>query len=173
MDIEKYRALFVEEASDHLGEMSRALAVLESRSGGDAGEAIDTLFRMAHSIKGMASSLDYGSLAELAHRLEDWLEPLRQAGVLPDAALPRVYRVVGALEEMVATVADTGAPPEARKELLAELDQPVELDPALGVPAEEAGTLSKKEPSPPRRRCRVRSGYAPRRSIGSWPLSVS
>ena len=86
MDIEKYRRLFVEEATDHLAEMASALASLESREGGDAEAAIDTLFRMAHSIKGMASSLDYDSVASVAHRLEDWLEPMREAGVLPARA---------------------------------------------------------------------------------------
>ena len=101
MDIEKYRQLFVDEATDHVAEMSRALAQLESREGGDAEGAIDTLFRMAHSIKGMASSLEYESVASLAHCLEDWLEPLREAGMLPDSALPLLYEVVAVLEQMV------------------------------------------------------------------------
>ena len=83
MDLEKYRRLFVDEATDHLGEMARALATLEG--GGSSREAIDTLFRMAHSIKGMAASLDYSSAATLAHRLEDWMEPLRGGEALDPA----------------------------------------------------------------------------------------
>ena len=64
MDLEKYRSLFVDEANDHLVEMSRALTALESgASRHDIDEAIDTLFRMAHSIKGMAASLAYDSVS--------------------------------------------------------------------------------------------------------------
>ena len=75
MDLEKYRRLFVEEANDHLVEMSGALTALEGGpSRQEADEAIDTLFRMAHSIKGMAASLDYASVSSLSHSFEDWME---------------------------------------------------------------------------------------------------
>ena len=168
MDIEKYRRLFVEEATDHLAEMARALASLESRGGGDPEAAIDTLFRMAHSIKGMASSLDYDSVASVAHRLEDWLEPMRDVGVLPAAGRPLVYEVVGLLEEMVAAVEQTGVPPASSGDLLERLAQPLDLD----ASDREAGAI-KKGRSSHLRRSRARSGSAPRRSTGSWPRWVS
>ena len=75
MNLEKYRSLFVEEATEHLAEMSRALLVLEKESTAEETAAsVDCMFRVAHSIKGMAASLDYDSVSSLAHRLEDWLE---------------------------------------------------------------------------------------------------
>ena len=169
MDIEKYRTLFVDEATDHVGEMSQALAELECRGGGDAADAIDTLFRMAHSIKGMASSLEYESVASLAHQLEDWLEPVREAGVLPDESLSLLYQVVGALEQMVAAVAETGSAPAPREDVLARLAQPLDL----AAPAEEAGALPKKAPRFRRPHCRARSACAPRPSIASWRRSVN
>ncbi len=69
MDMAKYRAVFLEEATEHLSEMSGALLELEKDSG--RSEAIDLAFRMAHSVKGMAASLEYDSITEVAHRLED------------------------------------------------------------------------------------------------------
>ena len=57
MDMAKYRALFLEEATDHLAEMSQSLLALEKDPA--AQEAIETVFRMAHSIKSMAASLDW------------------------------------------------------------------------------------------------------------------
>jgi two-component system, chemotaxis family, sensor kinase CheA len=54
VDLAKYRALFLEEASEHLAEMSRACLALEKDPAN--GEAIDLVFRTAHSIKGMAAS---------------------------------------------------------------------------------------------------------------------
>ena len=122
MDLEKYRRLFVDEATDHLVEMSRALAALaEGRRAGERAEAVDTLFRMTHSIKGMAASLDYDAVSLLAHRLEDWLEPFRGEASLPRAELGLLYEAVRALEEMVAVVDETGATPPAREDLLARL----------------------------------------------------
>jgi two-component system chemotaxis sensor kinase CheA len=168
LDIEKYRRLFVEEATDHLAEMARALSALEQREGGNSEGAIDTLFRMAHSIKGMASSLDYESVASLAHRLEDWLEPCREAGLLPEDSLSLVYEVMGALEQMVAAVDETGEPPPERADILRKLLEPIDLS----APAREAG-VAKKGLSSLLLLCPDPSGCAPRRSIASWLRLVS
>ncbi|MBW2280631.1 MAG: Hpt domain-containing protein [Deltaproteobacteria bacterium] len=130
MDLEKYRMLFVDETADHLAEMSRALAAVE-RGDEDASDerAIDTLFRMAHSIKGMAASLDYDAVSTLAHRLEDWLEPARSSGTIPDDGVQLVYEIIGALENMVAVVG-AEAVPSARNDLIARLAGEAPPDPA-------------------------------------------
>lgn len=123
MDLAKYRALFLEEATDHLAEMSQGLLALEKDP--SAQDAIETVFRMAHSIKSMAASLDYGSIAELAHRLEDRMEAVRAAGRVAeprDHAL--LFRGMEALERMVGVVRETGAAPDGDPELLAELSRP-------------------------------------------------
>jgi two-component system chemotaxis sensor kinase CheA len=125
LDLEKYRTLFVQEASDHLVEMGRALLALEGgASGAAADEAVDTLFRMAHSIKGMAASLEYDSAAALAHALEDCLEPLRRGGGMDAVVLQLATEAIRALEEMVATVDATGAAPLPRAQLVEWLRDP-------------------------------------------------
>jgi two-component system chemotaxis sensor kinase CheA len=118
VDLAKYRNLFLEEATEHLAEISRALLELEkdpSRS-----EAIDLVFRMAHSIKGMAGSLDYASITELAHALEDRMDGYRAAGRV-DAAegLPALFRGLEGLERLVGSVRDSGEPGAPDAELLA------------------------------------------------------
>jgi two-component system chemotaxis sensor kinase CheA len=118
VDLAKYRNLFLEEATEHLAEISRALLELEkdpSRS-----EAIDLVFRMAHSIKGMAGSLDYAPITELAHALEDRMDGYRSAGRV-DAAegLPLLFRGLEGLERMVDAVRASGEPPPSDAELLA------------------------------------------------------
>ena len=129
MDLEKYRRLFVDDSTDHLGEMARALATLEG-GGSSSREAIDTLFRMAHSIKGMAASLDYASAATLAHRLEDWMEPLRGGAALDPAGLPLIGEAIAALEEMVAAIDEGQQPPDATAELLRRLSEPPTPEPS-------------------------------------------
>ncbi len=116
MDLAKYRNLFLEEATEHLAEMSRALLALEKDPAD--GEAIDLVFRMAHSIKGMAGSLGYDAITELAHRLEDRMAAVRSAGrVEAGEALARLFRGLEGLERMVEVVRRTGEPPAPEPEL--------------------------------------------------------
>ena len=106
----RYRLVFIEESMDHLAEISRALLDLEKRP--DRGEAIDVIFRMGHSIKGMASSLEFDSIAKAAHRLEDRMQTIRAAGRV--AAGDEMAELFGHLEElelMIGEVRDAGAPP--------------------------------------------------------------
>ena len=99
LDLAKYRALFLEEATEHLAEMSSALLALEKDLG--AAEPIDVAFRMAHSIKSMAASLGYDSITEVAHALEDHMEGIRAAGCVGGAsALSLLFKGLEALEQI-------------------------------------------------------------------------
>jgi two-component system, chemotaxis family, sensor kinase CheA len=167
LNLEKYRTLFVDEATDHLQEMARALAAL---SAGDESpsEAIDTLFRMAHSIKGMAASLDYEAASSLAHKLEDWMEPLRAGAAIDRDGLALVAEAVAGLEQMVACVDETGAAPQPRADLIARLEEP-RRPAAADILVTPAAPLKKKLQRPRHHRCPARSVSARRRLIASWP----
>ncbi len=142
MDLAKYRALFLEEATDHLAEMSRALLVLEKAPGD--GEAIDEVFRMAHSIKGMAGSLGYDAITELAHKLEDVMDRFRAAGVVPagEAGTALLFAGLEGLEAMVGAIRAQGEPSPPDPELLDRLGAAVdpaqesEIAPASELPPE-------------------------------------
>ena len=143
MDLAKYRNLFLEEATEHLAEMSRALLSLE-KDPADGG-AIDLVFRMAHSIKGMAGSLDYAAITELAHALEDRMDGFRAAGRVDAAVgLPLLFRGLEGLEKMVQAVRESREPSAPDPELLALL---------RGAPPQAARdpaeTLPKKAPRRP------------------------
>jgi len=141
LDMAKYRAVFVEEATEHLAEISRALLELEKDAG--RSDAIDRIFRMAHSIKGMAASLEYAPLTDLAHRLEDRMQAIRSAGCVPPGdELSLLFRGLAGLERMVAVVRDTGEPPPADPELVRALAAP--------LPGAGEAEAKKKVPSPPR-----------------------
>lgn len=121
MDPVKYRNLFLEEATEHLAEMSRALLELEKDP--RAREAIDLVFRMVHSLKGMAASLGYDAVSEVSHRLEDRLGVWRARGGIDDpAGLPLLFRGLESLERMVAFVREAGGPPPPDPALVVALD---------------------------------------------------
>jgi two-component system chemotaxis sensor kinase CheA len=122
LDMAKYRQIFLEESTDHLDEISRALFDLEKEMSN--AEAIDSLFRMAHSIKSMAASLGYDVIAELSHRMEDRMEGVRADGrVRSQEELALLFRSLEALERMVAAVAKDEEPPPGDDELLESLSQ--------------------------------------------------
>lgn len=120
MDLAKYRTIFIEEATEHFAEISRALLELEKDPG--RAESIDVVFRMAHSIKGMAASLGYDGITEVAHKLEDRMQRIRDAGTVgPDEELSLLFRGLTALEGMVEVVKQTGEGPPASPDVVAEL----------------------------------------------------
>lgn len=75
MDLSPYRALFVSEARCHISAFSEV--ILRSVDSLSDSTAIDELFRHAHSLKGMAATMGYEQVVEIAHRLEDQLCRIR------------------------------------------------------------------------------------------------
>src|SRR5512137_925847 len=75
MDMSAYRDLFVSEARNHLNAFSELIVQLEEDVSDRA--AIDEIFRHAHSMKGMAATMQYDAVSRLAHRMEDLLGRVR------------------------------------------------------------------------------------------------
>ena len=148
MDMAKYRQVFIEESTEHLAEMSSALLELEKNLAD--GEAIDLVFRMAHSIKGMAASLDYDSVTQVSHGLEDRMQEIRRAGRVADAEeLGVLFRGLECLESMVATIRETGEMPVPDPALAAVLTNYLdEVLPEAALPA-SAQEAAKKKALPP------------------------
>jgi two-component system chemotaxis sensor kinase CheA len=143
LDMAKYRKLFLEEASEHLSEISAALLELEKDSA--SVESIDVIFRMAHSVKSMAASLGYESIAEVAHRLEDRMEGIRdRARVDSGEELSLLFKGLEGLEQMVEVVRESGEPPPAPAELIDSLSQPLA---SLSDPAREEPPPAPAEPA--------------------------
>jgi two-component system chemotaxis sensor kinase CheA len=140
----KYRVVFVEESADHLAEMSSAMLALEKNL--EDPESIDLIFRMAHSIKGMAASLEYDSITEVAHALEDRMHKARDAGHAGNAdELSLLFRGFDCLESMVAVVRDTDGTPPREPELVAMLSADREQAASAEVPVGSAASSKKKD----------------------------
>lgn len=95
----KYLGLFVSEATEHLEGLGSDLVTLE-RGGG--AEAVDSMFRHAHSVKGMAASMGFEPIAVMAHRVEDVVAALRQDPTLQSRE--RVDLLLSAADVMLAQV---------------------------------------------------------------------
>ncbi len=99
-DAEALLLTFIAETEENLRVMEEGLLSLETRP--DDPEVLQTIFRMAHTLKGNSASLGFTGVAEFAHALEDQLERLRKR---TRAATPELVTVlleaIDALREML------------------------------------------------------------------------
>lgn len=121
-DMSRYVGLFVAEAVEHLEALSRDLLALERER---TPETVDSLFRHAHSVKGMAASMGLESIATLAHRVEDLVDVLRRGEGQWDRSV--VDLVLAAVDSMLVQVRATaeGPPPAPPPDLLEGLSEAV------------------------------------------------
>jgi two-component system chemotaxis sensor kinase CheA len=110
MDVSKYAALFLTESREHLSACNQLL--LEWEREPSATSQVGGLFRAIHTIKGMAATMGYAGVSDLAHRLENLLDALRQRTVAPDPAVFQLlFRSVDALATSVEGVVVGKEPP--------------------------------------------------------------
>jgi two-component system chemotaxis sensor kinase CheA len=97
--------LFRDESAGRLDQMDSALLAVES---GEAGaEAVDSLFRNAHTIKGAAGMLGFDDVCALANAAEDVLAGVREAKVFPPELATPLLHATAALR---AHISGTGEP---------------------------------------------------------------
>ena len=101
-------AVFRSESRARVERMVQTLLAIEAQSAPD--DAIDSLFRDAHSVKGAAGMLGLTRVRELAHAIEETLADAREAGQLPRELTDPLLR---ATDELGAAVeADDGGSAE-------------------------------------------------------------
>ncbi len=105
--MDSHRAAFVAEAEDGITDLNNALLALEADPEDD--EAMDDVFRVAHTLKGNAAAMGYEDVSEFGHALEDLLDAVRQGDreVSPEL-MDLLFEGVDAVEAMIAEIADTG-----------------------------------------------------------------
>lgn len=134
MDLSQYAELFLAESREHLSACNELLLEWERHPA--ALEPVSGIFRAVHTIKGMAATMGYARVADLAHRMENLLDLLRRGGTRPgDDVIQLLFRSADALEKSV-HLSVAGRERELDpKELAAELERAaVRLAPA-GAPA--------------------------------------
>jgi two-component system chemotaxis sensor kinase CheA len=146
MDLSQYAELFLAESREHLSACNQLL--LEWERNRASPEPVGGLFRAVHTIKGMAATMGYGRVADLAHRMENLLDHLRRSGRAPaDDIIQLLFRATDALEKAVG-LAVAGREREADLAVLTDIDHA-----ALQTkPAAQPSALARhfvEEPEPP------------------------
>ncbi len=123
MDISKYAALFLAESREHLSGCNQLL--LEWERAPELLEPVGGLFRSIHTIKGMGATMGYDGVADLAHRMENLLDALRQGRVKArPETFQLLFRGVDALGRAVESAA-AGRQESKDPRLTADLDAEV------------------------------------------------
>ena len=100
MDLSQYAELFLAESREHLSACNQLLLEWERRPA--APEPVGGIFRAVHTVKGMAATMGYARVADLAHRMENLLDHLRRGGQAPaDETIQLLFRATDALEKAV------------------------------------------------------------------------
>src|SRR3989449_6010644 len=100
MDLSQYAELFLAESREHLSACNQVLLAWERKPA--SLEPVAGLFRAVHTVKGMAATMGYGVVTDLAHRTESLLDYLRRgAHPATDELLQLLFRARDALEQAV------------------------------------------------------------------------
>ncbi len=110
-DREAVLASFLVESQEGLDSMEQALVQMESNPSDP--ELLANIFRVAHTLKGNATSLGLTELAGFAHVVEDLLDVFREQQTMPGADL--ISLLLKAVDELRAMV--SGAPTAGPHEL--------------------------------------------------------
>src|SRR5216110_2026347 len=100
MDLSQYAELFLAESREHLSACNQLLLEWERSPANLA--PVGGLFRAVHTVKGMAATMGYARVTDLAHRAENLLDLVRRGGrPATDDLLQLLFRGRDALEHAV------------------------------------------------------------------------
>ena len=103
MDTSQYMSMFIEESLDNLQTLNESLLDLEQNP--EDIDKVNEIFRVAHTIKGMAATMGFTELAELTHKMEDVLAEFRSGELkVTQDVVTVLFDCLDTLEKMVDNV---------------------------------------------------------------------
>jgi two-component system chemotaxis sensor kinase CheA len=103
MDTSQYMSMFLEESLENLQTLNESLLDLEQNP--EDTDKVNAIFRVAHTIKGMAATMGFTDLAELTHKMEDVLAEFREGKLkVTQDVVTVLFDCLDTLEKMVTNV---------------------------------------------------------------------
>lgn len=103
MDTSQYMNMFLEESMDNLQVLNEALLDLEQEPNDI--DKLNEIFRVAHTIKGMAATMGFNDIAELTHKMEDVLSNFREGKLeVTQDVVTILFDCLDTLERMVTNI---------------------------------------------------------------------
>lgn len=119
MDMSQYLQIFIEEAKEHVQSLNECLLQIEKDP--EDKDVLNEIFRVAHTLKGMAGTMGYTKMTKLTHDMENVLHAIRNDEIKVTSDLVDVlFKCLDALENYVNSVVNTGG--EGDKEYKSVID---------------------------------------------------
>ena len=113
MDVSQYLDVFINEAKENVQSLNTSLLGLESDFSNVS--ILNEIFRVAHTLKGMAGTMGFSRMTALTHHMEDVLDALRNKKLEANSNVVDIlFKCLDALECYVNEVIGTGQ--EGREE---------------------------------------------------------
>ena len=145
MDMSQYLQIFIEEANEHVQSLNQCLLQMEKDPGDK--DVLNEIFRVAHTIKGMAGTMGFTKMTKLTHDMENVLHAIRNDEIKVTSGLVDVlFKCLDALENYVNSVISTGGEGDKEyKTVIASLNEILENKGAIekvpeAKPAEQVKT---------------------------------
>ncbi|MEA4826384.1 MAG: chemotaxis protein CheA, partial [Clostridium sp.] len=105
MDTSQYLSMFLEESMDNLQTLNESLLQLEQEP--ENIDKLNEIFRVAHTIKGMAATMGFNEMAELTHKMEDVLSQFREGKLkVTQQVVTVLFKCLDTLEQMVNNISE-------------------------------------------------------------------
>lgn len=122
MEMDQYLDMFLEESQEHLQSINDQLLRLEKDPTSLA--IVNEIFRSAHTLKGMAATMEFEHITELTHSMENVLDNLRQRKtVVTTEVLDLLLEAVEALEGMILSISEGGEGKQTIRPLINKLHE--------------------------------------------------
>jgi two-component system chemotaxis sensor kinase CheA len=103
LDMTQYLEVFLEESREHIRNLNRRLLDLEKNPRDAAG--LNEIFRSAHTLKGMSSTMGFDKLADLTHHMENLLADLKAGKMHANSKVIDVlFKCVDRLQILVGSI---------------------------------------------------------------------
>ncbi|MBU3803459.1 MAG: chemotaxis protein CheA [Candidatus Cellulosilyticum pullistercoris] len=123
MDVNQYLQIFIEESKDNLQTLNENLLNLENNPTDI--ETLNAIFRVAHTLKGMAGTMGFVKMQKLTHTLENVLSEIRAGNLAVDSNIVDIlFQSLDGLENYVEEITNTSTEGnEEYAEIISALDQ--------------------------------------------------
>lgn len=121
MDMSQYLDVFLEESKEHIESLNQKLLDLEKNPNDIP--ALNEIFRAAHTLKGMSSTMGFDDLADLTHHMENVLSDLKE-GILPvnSGVIDVIFKCFDRIQIMIDKIENEGSGEVDNRDLIIMLE---------------------------------------------------
>ncbi|MEO0129710.1 MAG: ATP-binding protein [candidate division WOR-3 bacterium] len=109
--LEEYLSLFISETESYIKQLEKELLILEKD--GKKRDSILEVFRILHTIKGMAQTMGFEELGNLAHSVEDLLTEPKTKGEIDGKTVEFLFIIVDYFSQFLRSIKNNAVVPPA------------------------------------------------------------